>query len=331
MKSGIFHLLLSLAVVLPSIGVAGAAEKSAETSKVDESKAVELFQAMDQGLVEVKLIPKNSLQSSLSVTNKTDKEIVVDMPKAFAGVPVTAQPGGMGMMGGMMGGRGGRGGMMGGPGGMMGGGMFGEAGGMGGRRGGGMGGMNGGRGGMGGNQSIGGGMGGRGGMGGMGGMMGGRGGRGGGGMFAIAPNKTHKQSVRTVCLEHGKKEPRSTVDYTIVPIDSYTDNKTTQVLCSMLGDEELDQNAVQAAVWATENGLTMEELAAKKRQVSRNNPVESYFKASELQFSAQLIEMANARAEEIEEVEKAQEDLENYAPEATDDSVEKITEKVLSE
>ena len=41
--------------------------------------------------------------------------------------------------------------------------------------------------------------------------------------------------------------------------------------------------------------------------------------------------MANARAEEIEEVEKAQEDLENYAPEATDDSVEKITEKVLSE
>ena len=214
---------------------------------------------------------------------------------------------------------------------MMGGGMFGEAGGMGGRRGGGMGGMNGGRGGMGGNQSIGGGMGGRGGMGGMGGMMGGRGGRGGGGMFAIAPNKTHKQSVRTVCLEHGKKEPRSTVDYTIVPIDSYTDNKTTQVLCSMLGDEELDQNAVQAAVWATENGLTMEELAAKKRQVSRNNPVESYFKASELQLSAQLIEMANARAEEIEEVEKAQEDLENYAPEATDDSVEKITEKVLSE
>lgn len=191
-----------------------------------------------------------------------------------------------------------------------------------------MGGMNGGRGGMGGNQSIGGGMGGRGGMGGMGGMMGGR---GGGGMFAIAPNKTHKQSVRTVCLEHGKKEPRSTVDYTIVPIDNYTDNKTTQVLCSMLGDEELDQNAVQAAVWATENGLTMEELAAKKRQVSRNNPVESYFNASELQLSAQLIEMANARAEEIEEVEKAQEDLQNYAPEATDDSVEKITEQVLSE
>ena len=327
MKSGMFHLLLSLAVALSAVGVVSAAEKATD-SKVDESKAVELFDAMDKGLVEVKLIPKNSLQRSLSVTNKTDKEIVVDMPSAFAGVPVVAQPGGM--MGGM---RGGPGGMMGGamgPGGAggFGGGMFGE-GGMGGRnnRNGGMGGNS--RGG--GNQSIGGGMGGRGGMGGMGGMMGGRGGRGGGGMFSIAPNKTHKQSVRTVCLEHGKKEPRSTVKYTIVPIDSYTDNKTTQVLCSMLGDEELDQNAVQAAVWSAENGLTMEELAAKTRQISRNNPVQSYFKSSELELSMQLLEQADARAAEIEEVEKAQEDLENYKPEKTDDTVETITEQILSE
>ena len=246
MKSGMFHLLLSLAVALSTVGVVSAAEKATD-SKIDESKAVGLFDAMDQGLVEVKLIPKNSLQSSLSVTNKTDKEIVVDMPAAFAGVPVVAQPGGM------MGGRGGMGG-----------------------------------------------MGGRGGM--------------GGGMWSLAPNKTRKESVRTVCLEHGKKEPRSTVKYTIVPIDSYTENKTTQVLCSMLGDEEIDQNAVQAAVWSTENGLTMEELAAKTKQVSRNNPVQSYFKGSELELSMQLLEQADARAAEIEEVEKALEDLENYKP-----------------
>ncbi|MBP5620673.1 MAG: hypothetical protein J6X44_01530, partial [Thermoguttaceae bacterium] len=162
MKSGMFHLLLSLAVALSTVGVVSAAEKATD-SKIDESKAVGLFDAMDQGLVEVKLIPKNSLQSSLSVTNKTDKEIVVDMPAAFAGVPVVAQPGGM------MGGRGGMGGMMGGamgPGGAggFGGGMFGEGGGRNNRNGG-MGGMGGNQRG-GGNQSIGGGMGG--GMGGRG-------------------------------------------------------------------------------------------------------------------------------------------------------------------
>lgn len=316
MKSGMFQLLLSLAVVLSSSVVVSAADKNAKNANVDESKAIELFQAVDQGLVEVKLIPKNSLQSSISVTNKTDKEIVVDMPTAFAGVPVLAQPGAMG-------GRGGMGGMMGGG---MGGGMFGEDGGRGGR-----GGMNdrnsrGGGSSTGRNQSVGGGMGG-----GRSSMGGGRGGRGGGGMFAIAPRKTYKQSVRTVCLEHGKKEPRSTVKYTMVPIDNYTNNKTTQVLCEMLGNKDLDQNAVQVAVWSAENGMTMEELAAKTRQTARNNPVESYFKSSELQLGAQLLEEADARAQELTEVEKAQEDLENYAPEETDDTVETITEQILNE
>ena len=311
MKLGMFHLVLSLAAVLP---LAVVQVKAAEP--VDESQAVELFQAMEEGLVEVKLVPKNSLESSLSVTNKTNRPIVVDMPSAFAGVPVLAQP--------PMGGFGGGG--FGGPGGGFGGGAFGgEDGGRGGR-----GGMDSGRGGnnnSGGNQSIGGGMGG----GRMGGMGGGMGGRRGGGMFSIAPNKTHKEAVRTVCLEHGKKEPRSTVKYTIVPIDSYTDNKTTQVLCEMLGDKDLDQNAVQVAVWSAENGMTMEELAAKTRQTSRNNPVESYFKPGELQLGAELLAQANGRAKVVEEVEKAQADLENYKPEKTDDTIERLTEQVLSE
>ncbi|MBR0225728.1 MAG: hypothetical protein IJL92_06700, partial [Thermoguttaceae bacterium] len=166
-----FQLLVMLAAVLPLTGVRANAADEAKT-KADETQAIELFQAIDEGLVEVKLTPKNSLKSSLSVTNKTDKAIVVEMPSAFAGVPVLAQPGGgFGGGFGMMGGRGGRGA---GPGGF-GGGMFGED--MMGGRNNRNGGMGGGRGGMGGgNQSIGGGMGGRGGMGGMG--MGGMGGRG---------------------------------------------------------------------------------------------------------------------------------------------------------
>ena len=326
MKLGRFHLVLALAVALPLTGVRA---NAADDAKKDagQSQAVELFQAIDEGLVEVKLTPKSSLKSSIAVTNKTDKPIVVEMPSAFAGVPVLAQPGGFG--GGGFGGMPGMGGRGGGPGGF-GGGMFGEDG-MGGRnnRNGGMGG---GRGGMGGgNQSIGGGMGGRGGMGGMmgGGMMGGRGGRGGGGMFSIEPKKTHKENVRTVCLEHGKKEPRPNVEYTIVPIDQYTDNKTTQVLCSMLGDEEVNQNALQAAVWNAENGLSFDELAAKTKQEGGNNPVVSYFKAEELSVGSQLLEKAQERAEVLQEVEDAQEDLRNYPAEKTDDTVETLTNEVL--
>lgn len=319
MKSSMFHLLVMLAVSLPMTGVrANAAD---DAPKADEAKPVELFQAMDEGLVEVKLTPKNSLKSSIAVTNKTEKPIVVEMPSAFAGVPVLAQPGMMGGRGGMMGGAVG---MMGAGGGRnqggFGGGMFGEAGGRGG--------MNS-RGGMGGNsrsggnQSIGGGMGGR------SGGMGGRGGRGGGGLFSIAPNKTHRESVRTVCLEHGKKEPGPSVEYTIVPIDMYTDNKTTQVLCSMLGDSELNQNAVQAAVWNAENGLSFEELASKTKQEGNNNMPESYFLKEELSASVSLLAKAQERAAVLQEVEDAQKALEEEPLEETDMTVETLTNEVL--
>ena len=148
-------------------------------------------------------------------------------------------------------------------------------------------------------------------------------------MFSIAPKKSHKEQVRTVCLEHGKKEPRSTVNYTIVPIDSYTDNKTTQVLCSMLGDEEVDQNALQAAVWNTENGLSFDDLASKTKQEGRNNPVQSYFNANELASAVSLLEKAQGRAQEIEEVEKAQEELQSTTLEETNDAVEALTEEVI--
>ena len=48
MKLGMFHLVLSLAAVLP---LAVVQVKAADP--VDESQAVELFQAMEEGLVEV--------------------------------------------------------------------------------------------------------------------------------------------------------------------------------------------------------------------------------------------------------------------------------------
>ena len=292
MKSSMFHLLVMLAVSLPMTGVrANAAD---DAPKADEAKSVELFQAIDEGLVEVKLTPKNSLKSSLAVTNKTDKPIVVEMPSAFAGVPVLAQPG-------MMGGRGGMGGMMGG--------MMGGAAGM----------MGGGR-----NQ---GGFGG-----GMFGEAGGRGGmnsRGGGGLFSIAPNKTHRESVRTVCLEHGKKEPGPSVEYTIVPIDTYTENKTTQVLCSMLGDPELSQNAVQAAVWNAENGVSFEELASKTKQEGNNNMPESYFLKEELSTGVNLLAKAQERAAVLQEVEDAQKALVEEPLEETDMTVENLTNEVL--
>lgn len=65
-------------------------------------EAVDLFAAVEQGDIEVKLIPSNDKEANVIITNKTKRPLSVRLPAAFAGVPVLAQPidGGFGAEGG---------------------------------------------------------------------------------------------------------------------------------------------------------------------------------------------------------------------------------------
>lgn len=113
----------------------GAKESSADSKATASSKGrpqkagaydpshetVEMFDAMEAGQIEVKLIPKDSTQARVFVKNKTNKPLNVKLPEAFAARPVLAQIGGGGGGQGVGGGMGGMGG--GGMGGM-GGGFF---------------------------------------------------------------------------------------------------------------------------------------------------------------------------------------------------------------
>ena len=57
----------------------------------DQANAVDLFQAIDKGQVDVKVIPKDSSQLRVMIENKTDKPLTVKLPNAFAAVPILAQ------------------------------------------------------------------------------------------------------------------------------------------------------------------------------------------------------------------------------------------------
>jgi hypothetical protein len=133
---------LSLCAAMLANTLAFSADKGeAKESKLFDvpkgSKLVELFQAVDDKQVDLKFIPKNAEQATIVVRNLTKKPLSIQMPEAFAGVPVLAQQrggggggnrGGGGGGGGGLGGGGGNQGMGGGMGGMgmggMGGGMF---------------------------------------------------------------------------------------------------------------------------------------------------------------------------------------------------------------
>ena len=106
----------------------GSVVATAEAPAKQEAEAsATLFNAMEEGKVDVKFIPLGPEKANLIVRNKTDKPLTVKLPEKFAGVPINRQFGGMGGgMGGMGGGMGGMGGGMGG----MGGGGMGMQGGM---------------------------------------------------------------------------------------------------------------------------------------------------------------------------------------------------------
>jgi hypothetical protein len=133
------------------------------------------------------------------------------------------------------------------------------------------------------NQNIGGGGGG---FGGGGGGIGG-GGRGGGG-FNVAPETVGKLKVVVVCLEHGKKEPAAHIPYEIRPVESFSKDAQVKELLTMLGQGNLDQRAAQAAAWHFANGMSWNELAAKKIHHLGGRPDEPYFSRSEMQQAMQI-------------------------------------------
>ena len=76
-------------------------KKLGEYNPADET--VELFDAVEEGKIAVKLIPKDSTEGRVFIKNKSGKPLNVKLPEAFAAAPILAQ-------GGMMGGGGGGGG-----------------------------------------------------------------------------------------------------------------------------------------------------------------------------------------------------------------------------
>jgi hypothetical protein len=87
---------------------------SASVPVASAAQTAELFAAEAKGDVAVKYIPNDSRSAQVIITNKTSKPLSLQLPVAFAGVPVLAQMG-MGMGGGGAGAGFGAGGIGGGP------------------------------------------------------------------------------------------------------------------------------------------------------------------------------------------------------------------------
>ena len=114
----------------------------------------------------------------------------------------------------------------------------------------------------------------------------------GGGMFNIAPKKSVRESVRTVCLEHGKKEPSSRVKYDVKPIGEVVERPEVALLCAQIGTGRMNQAAGQAAVWHVNNDIPWQYLATKTTRPMQGHAfVQSYFSPQQLMVAQNSVGM----------------------------------------
>lgn len=135
-----------------------------------------------------------------------------------------------------------------------------------------------------------------GGFGGGGGGFGGGGIGGGGGIFNVAPDSVRRVKVATVCLEHGKDDPKAKMDYVLKPIESFTSDTRVIEICKLLGSGTVDTAAAQAAVWHVSAGLSWQELAQKVRTQHLNGTVDLYFSPAQIEQAARIVHAVSQNA-----------------------------------
>jgi hypothetical protein len=112
-------------------------------------------------------------------------------------------------------------------------------------------------------------------------------GGGGGGLFNIAPEKVGELKVATACLDHGKLEPSKYIAYEVVPLEQCTNKPGVAEALALLAAGKTKQKVAQAVVWHLANGLSWEQLAAKK--VNRVGRADTpYYEPAELQAALEL-------------------------------------------
>ncbi len=272
-----YSLVRRITTVLVLAGTAFIDALAVEPSKNAELKPrdaeqIEFFSALDKGKIEAQFIPSNATRAKVIIKNKSGQPLDIALPRSFAGMPVLAQIGNLGIGGANQGIPGvlglGNGQQFGiGNGQSFGGGT---------------------------SQTIGGGFPqgqGQGQMG-IGQQFGPNLGQGnfGRGLFRVDPDKARKIDVNTVCLEYGKPDPNPRLPYRIVRLNQVTTNPRIEWICSRLAEGGISQSVAQAAAWNLANGLSWQTLLAIDRRNSKYTGREKMFSQQEVSQARILLD-----------------------------------------
>lgn len=223
------------------------------------ANVVELFDGIEQKVLDVTVIADNDLSVNIFFANKTDRPVTVKLPAAVAAVQVLKQqPGLPGQPGAANG--------------------AGPA-------------QNGGQQ----AQPVGLGLG----QPGQGNNQQGPGGnnnqpRGNRALFSIPAEKVVQLSTKGLCLAHGKPNPRPRLTYELARLETVNNNPALAEVIQSYARNDVTSPVAQAAVWHLADSLSWQNLAAKQNN-RLGRPDTPYFTRSQIDAAKQLIEKAKER------------------------------------
>ena len=125
-----------------------------------------------------------------------------------------------------------------------------------------------------------------------------------GGIFSIPPQKIVQVPLKSVCLAHGKPDPRPQMTYKLVKLETYTKDPVLQELLMSFGNGNMDQHAAQAAAWNVCDKMSWQELAKKQITFLGGLPPKPYFTPAQLMAAQQIVTTAQQKAREREDAPK---------------------------
>ena len=119
-----------------------------------------------------------------------------------------------------------------------------------------------------------------------------------GNFFNIPPEKVVPLNFKSVCLQHDKAQPNPRTPHEVKPLAAVCDKPELYEVCRQLADVRTNRKALQAAAWHIANGLSWEELAAKRVSKVWWGSEPFYFTKAELKEAKRLAAAAVKKTED---------------------------------
>jgi hypothetical protein len=119
------------------------------------------------------------------------------------------------------------------------------------------------------------------------------------GIFSVPSHKTVQVPLKTVCLAHGKPDPRPRMTYKLVKLEDYTSDPALRETLKLVAADDTDLQTVQAAVWHVTDKMSWKDLRAKQIERLGGLDPQPYFTEKQVDEAESMHERVQEKVKDV--------------------------------